>query len=76
MKILFEVQRPNSDIRQYVDTLHSILSHKMDMISKLKSRVEEFAYALDEEEKISGQFKQMQVDERERQQRDDGDDDE
>jgi len=37
MKLLFEVQRPNSDIRQYVDTLHAIILHKLDMIGKLKT---------------------------------------
>ena len=47
------MQRPNSDIKQYVDTLHAILAHKIEMIEKLKNRVEEFSSYLEEEERLS-----------------------
>jgi len=43
-----------------VDTLHAILTHKIEMIEKLKFRVEEFSLNLEEEERLAIQFKQLQ----------------
>ena len=57
MKILYEVQKPNSDIKQYVQTLHSVLDHKIKMMIQLKEKVESFGDHLLEEERLSEEFK-------------------
>ena len=61
MKLIQEVQKPNSDIRVYVDTLSSILEHKIEMITSLKSRIDDFSVHLDEEEQLSNKFKKEQA---------------
>lgn len=42
MKLLFDVQAPNSEIKTYTKTLNKILDHKVDMILGLKKKVERF----------------------------------
>eukprot|EP00345_Euplotes_harpa_P011725 CAMPEP_0168338578 /NCGR_PEP_ID=MMETSP0213-20121227/12930_1 /TAXON_ID=151035 /ORGANISM="Euplotes harpa, Strain FSP1.4" /LENGTH=168 /DNA_ID=CAMNT_0008344407 /DNA_START=1283 /DNA_END=1785 /DNA_ORIENTATION=+ len=64
MKLLYEVQKPNSDIKQYVETLHSILEHKIKMLVDLKSKVEQFGDHLLQEERLSEEFKLKQEDAR------------
>lgn len=57
MKLLYEVQKPNSDIKQYVENLHSVLEHKIRMMMQLKQKVEQFGEHLLEEERLSEEFK-------------------
>lgn len=60
MKLLYEVQKPNSDIKQYVETLHSILDQKIRMMTELKMKVEQFGEHLLQEERLSEEFKHKQ----------------
>ena len=60
MKLLYEVQKPNSDIKQYVETLHSILDNKIRMMTELKMKVEQFGEHLLQEERLSEEFKHKQ----------------
>ena len=64
MKLLYEVQKPNSDIKQYVETLHSILDNKIKMLIDLKMKVEQFGDHLLQEERLSEEFKLKQEDAR------------
>ena len=66
MKLIQEVQKPNSDIKTYVHTLSSILAHKIDMITTLKLKIDEFSFHLEQEEKLSRKFKKQQDDENKR----------
>eukprot|EP00344_Euplotes_crassus_P009542 CAMPEP_0197018576 /NCGR_PEP_ID=MMETSP1380-20130617/80180_1 /TAXON_ID=5936 /ORGANISM="Euplotes crassus, Strain CT5" /LENGTH=313 /DNA_ID=CAMNT_0042445821 /DNA_START=635 /DNA_END=1576 /DNA_ORIENTATION=- len=50
MKLLYEVQKPNSDIKSYVETLHAMLDQKIRMMMDLKMKVEQFGEHLVEEE--------------------------
>lgn len=60
MKLLYEVQKPNSDIKQYVETLHSMLEHKIKMMTELKHKVMQFGEHLMQEERLSEEFKRKQ----------------
>lgn len=60
MKLIYEVQKPNSDIKQYVQTLHSVLDHKIRMMMELKQKVELFGEHLIQEERLSEEFKNKQ----------------
>jgi len=62
MKLLYEVQKPNSDIKQYVETLHSILDQKIKMMTQLRNKVEQFGEHLLQEELLSEEFKRKQDD--------------
>lgn len=64
MKLLYEVQKPNSDIKQYVEILHSIIDHKLKMLVELKQKVEQFGDHLLQEEQLSEEFKVKQEDAR------------
>jgi predicted RNase H-like nuclease (RuvC/YqgF family) len=61
MKLLYEVQRPNSDIKTYASTLKQVLRHKMDMISSLLQQVDEFQGHLEEEEQLAREFREAQA---------------
>lgn len=56
MMLLHEVDKPGSDVDEYVDSLDSILSHKLDIISILKNRLQTFKSHLKEEEMLSKKF--------------------
>lgn len=60
MRLLYEVQKPNSDIKQYVETLHSMLEHKIKMMTELKHKVVQFGEHLMQEERLSEEFKRKQ----------------
>lgn len=62
MKLLYEVHKPNSDINQYVETLHSILEHKIKMMTDLKNKIEQFKEHLVQEERLSEEFRRKQED--------------
>ena len=59
MKLLADVQKPHSDIKEYVSTLQSVLTHKIGMIMSMKNQLEEFTQHLEEEEKLSKEFKDL-----------------
>jgi hypothetical protein len=62
MKLLYEVQKPNSDIKQYVETLHSVLEHKIKMMTDLQLKIEQFGEHLVQEERLSEEFRRKQED--------------
>lgn len=61
MVLLNEVDKPASDIDEYVDSLDSILAHKMEMISMLRSRLIKFKGHLREEEALSKKFHEQKT---------------
>ena len=56
MLLLHEVDKPGSDVDEYVESLDALLSHKMEIISVLKSRLHQFKDHLKEEELLSKKF--------------------
>ena len=61
MALLQDVSKPGSDIDQYVKGLNSILEHKTEIISALRSRLLGFYYHLRQEEELSNKFNERQV---------------
>jgi len=53
MILLHDVDRPASDIDEYVENLDGILAHKLDLIVTLRSRLTKFREHLREEELLS-----------------------
>lgn len=56
MTLLGEVEKPASDIDEYVNNLDAILAHKMEMIGMLRGRIHKFRDHLREEEALSKKF--------------------
>ena len=56
MMLLHEVDKPGSDVDEYVDSLDAILAHKMEIISLLRGRLHNFKDHLKEEELLSKKF--------------------
>lgn len=56
MALLTEVDKPASDIDEYVDNLDSILTHKLELINALKEKLLLFKNHLKEEEMLSKLF--------------------
>lgn len=56
MMLLHEVDKPGSDVDEYVDSLDAILAHKMEIISLLRGRLTNFRDHLREEEILSKKF--------------------
>lgn len=56
MLLLHEVDKPASDIDEYVDSLDSILVHKLELINSLRNRMQKFREHLKEEELLSKKF--------------------
>lgn len=48
--LLHDVDKPGSDIEEYLDSLDAILSHKVDIITHLSKKIKEFRSHLREEE--------------------------
>lgn len=63
MRLLYEVQKPNSDIKQYVENLHGVLEHKIRLMTELMRKVETFGQHLLQEERLSEEFKKKQEEE-------------
>ena len=61
MVLLNEVDKPASDIDEYVDSLDAILAHKMEMISLLRSNLHKFRGHLREEEALSKKFHEQKT---------------
>ncbi len=56
MVLLNEVEKPASDIDEYVDSLDTLLSHKVEMINMLRTKLQTFKGHLREEEALSKKF--------------------
>lgn len=56
MMLLHEVDKPGSDVDEYVTNLDSILAHKVELISNLRGRLKTFKDHLKEEETLSKKF--------------------
>lgn len=56
MNLLNEVDKPASDIDEYVNNLEAILNHKIDIINGVKSKLVAFREHLREEELLSKKF--------------------
>lgn len=56
MLLLNEVDKPASDIDEYVNNLEAILNHKIDLITGVKSKLVAFREHLREEELLSKKF--------------------
>ena len=56
MVLLHEVDKPASDIDEYVQNLDNMLSHKAQMIEMLKGKLFRFREHLKEEEALSKKF--------------------
>jgi kinesin family protein 2/24 len=56
MMLLHEVDKPGSDVDEYVDSLDAILLHKIEIINILRGRLVSFREHLREEEILSKKF--------------------
>ena len=56
MVLLHDVDKPASDIDEYVDSLDAILAHKLELITVLRTRLVKFKEHLREEEMLSKKF--------------------
>jgi len=56
MNILNEVEKPASDIDEYVNNLDAILMHKIEMITMLRTKLNKFRSDLREEQTLSKKF--------------------
>jgi vacuolar-type H+-ATPase subunit I/STV1 len=56
MNLLNEVDKPASDIDEYVNNLEAVLNHKIDLINNVKSKLVAFREHLREEELLSKKF--------------------
>lgn len=56
MVLLHDVDKPGSDINEYLDSLDAILAHKVDIITKIRSRITGFNKYLKQEKSLSNQF--------------------
>jgi len=52
MMLLHEVDKPGSDIEEYVSSLDAILFHKMELISVIRQRLLDFYTHLKMEENL------------------------
>ena len=56
MALLHDVDKPASDIDEYVDSLDAIFIHKLELITVLRSKLVKFKEHLREEEMLSKKF--------------------
>jgi len=56
MVLLHEVDKPASDIDEYVENLDTMLDQKLEMINALKGKLSRFRGHLKEEEALSKKF--------------------
>jgi hypothetical protein len=56
MSLLNEVDKPGSDVDEYVDSLDAMLAHKLEIISLLRKRLLNFKEHLKIEEILSKKF--------------------
>jgi len=60
MVLLHEVDKPGSDVDEYIKSLDDILAHKVHIITELREKVGEFGLYLRTEEKLGAKFYEMQ----------------
>jgi len=60
MSLLQEVSKPGSDIDSYIKGLNTILDHKIEIISVLRSRLLGFYYHIKQEEEVSKKLIEFQ----------------
>eukprot|EP01017_Pseudomicrothorax_dubius_P047285 TRINITY_DN846_c0_g5_i3.p1 TRINITY_DN846_c0_g5~~TRINITY_DN846_c0_g5_i3.p1 ORF type:complete len:688 (+),score=192.66 TRINITY_DN846_c0_g5_i3:94-2157(+) len=56
MLLLHEVDKPGSDVDEYVENLDAILLHKLELIQGVRNRLQGFRSHLKEEEELSKKF--------------------
>lgn len=56
MNLINEVDRPGSDIEQYVQSLDKCLAEKAEKINALRARLFKFSVMLKDEETLSSKF--------------------
>ena len=56
MLLLHEVDKPGSDVEEYIASLDAILLHKMDLIVSLRNKLGQFHQHLKQEEALSKKF--------------------
>ena len=56
MNFLHDVEKPASNIDEYVDNLDAILLHKLETINRLRMKIQTFRGHLREEEALSKKF--------------------
>jgi hypothetical protein len=61
MNLLHEVDKPGSDVEEYIMNLDEILKAKMDMIHIIRSQVSSFYDNIKEEQELSQVFHGMQT---------------
>jgi len=61
MMLLHEVDKPGSDIEEYVSSLDAILLHKMEMISVIRQRLLDFYTHLKMEENLQKLYQTKQA---------------
>ncbi len=59
--MLNEVESPDSDVENYVQTLENILTHKINEIDKLRARLRDFHSKLQQEKQLSQRFQDQQA---------------
>lgn len=63
MMILHEVDKPGSNVEEYISSLDSMLLGNMDMIKALRQQLLTFNKHLKEEEQLSKKFYEQQINE-------------
>lgn len=61
MMLLHEVDKPGSDIEEYVSSLDAILFHKMELISVIRQRLLDFYTHLKMEENLQKLYQTKQA---------------
>lgn len=62
MSLLNEVDKPGSNVEEYISSLDSILLSNMNMIAGVRKQLKTFERHLKEEEKLSQKFYEQQQD--------------
>lgn len=65
MMLLHDVDKPGSDIEEYVSSLDAILLHKMEIIGVVRARLIEFYKHLKMEENLNKLYQQKGAEEEE-----------
>lgn len=60
MLLLHEVDKPGSDVEEYVSSLDAILKHKLDIIQVVRNKLNNFKEYLRQEKELSSQFNKEQ----------------
>ena len=61
MTLLHEVDKPGSDIEEYVSSLDAILLHKLELVTVMRQRLTEFYCHLKTEESLQQLYQKRQA---------------